>query len=189
VAPDADADDVAAALAARVAAVTFLDRTADEVTATLIDAVADWAAGQGWRVYRRARSVVPLPPPYEHKHSTLDVACARPVGPPVVVEVDRTDRRRTVDKLLAEAAAGRVAIWLRWGTGAIAPPPAPIRLVTCAVTARSGRAAGSGGAASAGAGAAADTGRGRRFDRTRVGERPPPRHSDAGTATSAEPLA
>jgi hypothetical protein len=180
VTPDADedADAVTAALAARVGAVTFLDRSADEVTATLVDAVAAWAADQGWRVYRRARSVVPLPPPYEHKHSTLDVACARPVGPPVVIEVDRTDRRRTVDKLLAEAAAGRVAIWLRWGTGAIAPPPAPIRLVTCAVTARSGRA----GADDAGA-------RGRRFDRTRVGERPPPRHSDAGTATSAEPLA
>jgi hypothetical protein len=145
--PDDDADAVAAALASRVAAVTFLDRTADEVTATLVDAVAGWAASQGWRVYRRARSVVPLPPPYEHKHSTLDVACARPVGPPVVIEVDRTDRRRTVDKLLAEAASGRVAIWLRWGTGAIAVPPAPIRLVTCAVTARSGRAAaaGSGG--------------------------------------------
>jgi hypothetical protein len=153
-----DADRVASALAARVGALTFLDRTADDVTATLIDAVVAWASAEGWRVYRRARSVVPLPPPYENRFSTLDVACARPAGPPVVIEVDRTDRRRTVDKLLAEAAAGRVAIWLRWGTGAIAAPPAPIRLVTCAVTARSGAG-------------------GRRFDRTAVSHRPPPRHS------------
>jgi hypothetical protein len=168
--PDpADAERVAAALAARVAAVTFLDRTADDVTATLIDAVAAWAAGQGWRVYRRARSVVPLPPPYEHRFSTLDVACARPTGPPVVIEVDRSDRRRTVDKLLAEAAAGRVAIWLRWGTGAIADPPAPIRLVTCAVTARS-------------------AGGGRRFDRTVDSHRPAPRHSASGPPAGAEPL-
>jgi hypothetical protein len=165
-----DADLVAAALAARVATVTFLDRTADDVTATLIDTVADWAAEQGWRVYRRARSVVPLPPPYEHRFSTLDVACARPAGSPVVIEVDRTDRRRTVDKLLAEAAAGRVAIWLRWGTGAIADPPAPIRLVTCAVTARSGAG-------------------GRRFDRTAVSDRPPPRHSAAGHPAGVDPLA
>jgi hypothetical protein len=153
-----DADRVAATLAARVAALTFLDRTADEVTDLLIGAVADWATGQGWRVYRRARSVVPLPPPYEHRHSTLDVACARPTGPPVVVEVDRTDRQRTVDKLLAEAAAGRIALWVRWGTGDLAAPPAPVRLVRCAVTARSGRG-------------------GRRYDRWTVTDRPPPPHS------------
>jgi hypothetical protein len=165
-----DADRVAAALAAHIAGVTFLDRTADDVTAALIDAVAGWAAEQGWRVYRRARSVVPLPPPYEHRFSTLDVACARPAGPPVVIEVDRTDRRRTVDKLLAEAAAGRVALWLRWGTGTIADPPAPIRLVTCAVTARSGAG-------------------GRRFDRMATSHRPPPRHSAGGPPAAAEPLA
>jgi hypothetical protein len=170
-APDpGDADRVAAALATRVAAVTFLDRTADDVTATLIDAVAAWATAEGWRVYRRARSVVPLPPPYENRFSTLDLACARPAGPPVVIEVDRTDRRRTVDKLLAEATAGRIAIWLRWGTGAIAEPPAPIRLVTCPVTARSGVG-------------------GRRFDRTATRERPPPRHSTAGPPSGAQPLA
>jgi hypothetical protein len=164
-----DAERVTAGLAARVAAVTFLDRSADEVTALLIDAVADWAADQGWRVYRRARSVVPLPPPYEHRFSTLDVACARPTGPPVVIEVDRTDRRRTVEKLLAEATAGRVAIWLRWGAGAFPDPPAPIRLVTCAVTARS-------------------AGGGRRFDRTAVSHRPPPRHSASGPVAGVEPL-
>jgi hypothetical protein len=167
--PD-DADRVAAALADRVAAVTFLDRTADDVTAVLIDVAAGWAEGQGWRVYRRARSVVPLPPPYEHRFSTLDLACARPAGPPVVIEVDRTDRRRTVDKLLAEAAAGRIAVWLRWGTGAIAAPPAPIRLVTCAVTGRSGAG-------------------GRRFDRTVTSHRPPPSHSASGEPAGTEPLA
>ena len=35
---------------------------------------------------------MPLPPPLEQRHSVLDVACARPDGPPVVVEVDHTDR-------------------------------------------------------------------------------------------------
>jgi hypothetical protein len=164
-----DADSVAAALAARIATLTFLDRTADEVTALLIDAVAAWATEREWRVYRRARSVVPLPPPYERTFSTLDVACARRAGPPVVIEVDRTDRRRTLDKLLAEADAGRVALWLRWGTnlatGAAAAPAAsggaaagPVRLVTCPVTARTGP-------------------NGRRFDRVVRTERPPPRHS------------
>jgi hypothetical protein len=166
-----DADRVAAVIMARIDALTFLDRTADEVTALLIDTAAEWAAGQGWRVYRRARSVVPLPPPYRHRHSTLDVACARPAGPPVVIEVDRTDRRRTLDKLLAEAAAGRVALWVRWGTGGFAAPPAPVRLVPCVVSARTG------------------TG-GRRYVRLPATERPPPPHSAAGGEPAAhDPLA
>jgi hypothetical protein len=152
------ADDVAASLAARIEGLTFLDRTADEVTAVLIETVVDWATAQNWRVYRRARSVVPLPPPMQNKFSTLDVACARPAGPPVVVEIDRTDRRRTFDKLRAEAEAGRIALWLRWSTGAIAPVDGAVRLVTCGVTARSGPG-------------------GRRFDRVVTTHRPPPRHS------------
>jgi hypothetical protein len=155
---DPDAESVAASLADRIAELTFLDRTADEVTEVLIDTVVGWAEGQNWRVYRRARSVVPLPPPMQSKFSTLDVACARPAGPPVVVEVDRTDRRRTLDKLRAEAAAGRIALWLRWGTGVIAPVAGPVGLVTCPVTARSGPG-------------------GRRFDRVVVTHRPPPEHS------------
>ena len=49
----------------------------DEVTALLVDATEEWALAQGWRVYRRAASVLPLPPPYETRHSVLDLACAR----------------------------------------------------------------------------------------------------------------
>lgn len=147
---------VASSLAARISGLTFLDRTADEVTEVLIETVVDWAVGQNWRVYRRARSVVPLPPPMHF--STLDVACARPAGPPVVVEVDRSDRRRTLDKLRAEAEAGRIAIWLRWGTGTFAPVDGPVHLVTCEVTARSSP-------------------NGRRFDRVVATHRPPPDHT------------
>jgi hypothetical protein len=136
-----DADQVAASLARWLALLTVVDLSADEVTARIIDAVVEWAAGQGWRVYRRAASVLSLPPPYQRQRSVLDVACARPVGPPVVIEVDRTHRQRTVDKLLAEADAGRVAIWVRWGSGGFtAPPPAPpapaLRLVTFELTSR-----------------------------------------------------
>jgi uncharacterized UPF0146 family protein len=126
--------DVADSLAARLAELTFADLTTDAVTALIIDAIADWAADQGWRVYRRAASVVPLPPPMQRQHSVLDVAAARPSGPPLAIEVDHTDRRRTVEKLVAEAAAGRIGIWVRWGTGRFTVPPEPIRLVTVEVT-------------------------------------------------------
>jgi hypothetical protein len=121
--------DPAADLRARLDRVTFTGLTTDQVTARLIDEIAAWGAGHGWRVYRRAPSVVPLPPPMSDRFSVLDVACARPDGPPLAVEVDHTDRGRTLDKLRAEAAAGRVALWVRWGRPPFTDPGDPVALV------------------------------------------------------------
>ncbi|RKR91006.1 hypothetical protein BDK92_5390 [Micromonospora pisi] len=137
VAPD-DAELIAASLAERISALIFLDRTPEQVTELLVEEIADWAAGRGWRVYRRAASVLPLPPPYAHRHSFLDVACARPDGPPLAIEIDRSNRRRSVEKLLAEAEAGRIPIWVRWGLRGFDPPPPPIQMLTCPVTSRPG---------------------------------------------------
>jgi hypothetical protein len=138
-APD-DGVRLAASLSGRLAELTFTDLAADQVTALLVDTVADWGAAQGWRVYRRAASVLPLPPPMSDRHSVVDVACARPAAPPVVIEVDHTDRRRTVEKLLAEAGAGRVPLWVRWGARGFTAPPEPVRMVTLVVAAQRGEA-------------------------------------------------
>src|SRR5690349_17205009 len=126
-------------LAERLAGLTFAGLTQDEVTGRIIDEVAAWGLARGWRVYRRAPSVVRLPPPMDKQHSVLDVALARPDAPPVVVEVDHTDRRRTIEKLLAEADAGRVAVWIRWGPGRFTEPPAPIHMITLPVARHQGR--------------------------------------------------
>ncbi|MCI4066235.1 hypothetical protein MRQ36_28270 [Micromonospora sp. R77] len=166
-----DSERLAASLVSRLDALTFRDATTDQVTAMIIDSVVGWAREAGWRVYRRASSVLPLPPPLSGQYSVLDVACARPAGPPVVIEVDHTDRRRTVEKLLAEGAAGRIPIWVRWGPGPFVAPPSPVQLVTCAVTRQPGPA-----------------GQGRRYSRVPVDDRPPPAHS--GTAIGgADPVA
>ncbi|GAA2708861.1 hypothetical protein [Actinoplanes palleronii] len=134
-----DGTSTAHSLATWLERLTFADLTADEATARILAAIEEWATWQQWRVYRRAPSVVPLPPPLRG-NSVLDVACARPGGAaPIAVEVDRLDRQRTVDKLLAEAAAGRVAIWVRWGIGPFVPPPLPVHLVTVQAARRSGR--------------------------------------------------
>jgi ketosteroid isomerase-like protein len=156
--------DIVGSLATELEALTFADLDADDVTALLVEAVVAWAEGRGWRTYRRAASVMPLPPPYDNRHSVLDVACARPDGPPVVVEVDHGDRRRTVDKLAAEAAAGRTAIWVRWGHGRLEVPDG-VWLVALPVATRA-----------------------RRFSRER--DRPPPEHGAGGgsyTVSSLEP--
>ncbi|MBB2944142.1 hypothetical protein FB565_003871 [Actinoplanes lutulentus] len=136
-----DTDDgtgTAQSLADRLDQLTFAELTESQATARILDTVADWAGAQGWRVYRRAPSVFPLPAPLRG-NSVLDVACARPDGPPIAIEIDRSDRQRTVDKLLAEAAAGRVAIWVRWGAGPFPPPPLPVHLVTRETARRAGK--------------------------------------------------
>lgn len=163
-----DGGRLAAAITARLDRLTFTDLTADEVTARVIDAVVGWGADQGWRVYRRAPSVLPLPPPLSRQHSVLDVACARPAGPPLAIEVDRTDRTRTVEKLVAEANAGRIAFWVRWGVGPFVDPQSPVHLVPFVVTRRNGPA-----------------GVGRLYSRMPVSDRPPPPHSVGGEGTAA----
>lgn len=132
-----DLDRTANSLQEWIAAVSFADKDADGVTEFLIEAVIWWAQDAGWRAYRKARSVLPLPPPFAHRHSYVDVGIARPDLPPIVVEVDRSDRKRTVDKLVAEASADRLAFWVRWGTGPFTMiPPEPVRLVRCPVESR-----------------------------------------------------
>lgn len=132
-----DGTRTAHSLAAWLDALHFTELSTDQATARVIDAVAGWAAAQGWRVYRRAPSVFPLPPPLKG-NSVLDVACARPGAQPIAIEVDRLDRQRTVDKLLAEAAAGRIAVWVRWGAGPFTAPPLPVHLVTRPAARRGG---------------------------------------------------
>ncbi|MFB9236915.1 hypothetical protein ACFFWC_15360 [Plantactinospora siamensis] len=161
--PD-DGAEVAASLAERLSRLTFLERSTDEVTELLAEAVAGWGRERGWRVYRRAASVLPLPPPYEHRRSVVDVACARPDGRPVVIEIDHGSRRRSVAKLLAEAAAGRVAVWVRWGERPAERPPDPVRLVTVPVTGRRSVAGE------------------RRYSRVPATDRPPPPHTGPAPA-------
>ncbi len=133
-----DGTSTAQSLGRWLDAVTFADLSTDQATVRILDAIAQWGTTQGWRVYRRAPSVVPLPSPLKGT-SVIDVACARAGAQPIAIELDRLDRPRTVDKLLAEAAAGRIAIWVRWGAGPFVTPPLPVHLVTCPAARQRGR--------------------------------------------------
>jgi hypothetical protein len=162
--------ELAAALREHLDRLVFADRGTEEVTELLIAATVDWAHGHGWRAYRRAASVVPLPPPYERQFSVVDVGIARPDAAPIVVEVDHADRRRTLSKLAAEAAAGRVALWVRWGAGRLTPPPPPVHLVAFPVISRRGPAGS------------------RVHSRPADPDRPAPPHTDAAGDYRPEPM-
>jgi hypothetical protein len=142
VATSDDGAPLAQSLGVWLGTVTFAHQDSDHVTGLLVDAAVNWGRSQGWRVYRRPPSVVPLPPPFAHRHSVVDVGCARPGAAPVVIEVDRSDRQRTIDKLLAEAGAGRIALWVRWGGGPFLTPAPPVQLVPVAVVTRRDPASG-----------------------------------------------
>lgn len=160
-------EELTESLSGRLAGLAFGDLDADAVTALLADEIAAWGEAAGWRVYRHARSVATLPPPMDKQHSWVDVACARADGPPVVIEIDHTDRRRTLDKLAAEAEAGRIAIWVRFGTGpfAVRPDP-PVLMVAYAVDSHREN--------------------GRRLYASRQPDRPAPTHSDVDLAAGEQ---
>jgi hypothetical protein len=162
-----DAERLASSLTSWLGELTFAAQDADQVTELLVEAVLAWGSAQGWRVYRKARSVLPLPPPYADRHSWVDVGIGRPAGAPVVVEVDQSDRKRTLEKLVAEAAQGRIALWVRWGTGPFTVPPPPIQLVACPVTTRRDAA-------------------GRRLFSAPVNDRPAPSHSGVDLAQAEQ---
>lgn len=155
-----DGDQLAASLAGWLGTVPIANQEATAVTETLVNAVAAWGRSKGWRVYLRAPSVLPLPPPFAHRHSVVDVGCARASAPPVVIEVDRSDRQRTIDKLVAEARAGRVALWVRWGKGPFVAPPPSVHLVPVTLTSRR------------------DPDGGRMVHSSPAAERPAPAHTD-----------
>jgi hypothetical protein len=190
-----DGEQVAASLAEWLAGLTFADQDTDAVTALLIDSVVAWARGKGWRAYRRAPSVMTLPPPYAHQHSFLDVGCARPGAMPIAIEIDHSDRRRTVEKLLAEAAAGRIAIWVRWGSRRFEPPPPPVLMIPVTVTSRPGLGGpglggpGSGGQGSGGQalGGRALSRQGRLHSRLPATDRPAPMHTGGEVQPEQQP--
>ncbi|MEU0984464.1 hypothetical protein ABZ488_35250 [Streptomyces griseus] len=56
----------------------------------------------------------------------LDLRVIRKDGPPIAVEIDRTDESTAVDKLRDEALRGRPALWIRWHGALRAELPAGV---------------------------------------------------------------
>ncbi len=121
-----DTEILAAALRAHLieARFAFTGLTGKEATRSITRAVSAWAHQSGWR----ARPEAPMryiDPPRLHPggcrtywkppwSAYLDLRLLREDGPPVAVEIDRTDDSTAVDKLRDEALRGRPALWIRW---------------------------------------------------------------------------
>ncbi|MDQ7910204.1 hypothetical protein RB614_37485 [Phytohabitans sp. ZYX-F-186] len=101
------------------------DLTAAEVTSLLTVEVARWAEQYQFacdrevpsRYTRTSRRGFEWP-------GLIDIVGRHPNGVKLAIEIDRHTKRRSLDKLIAEAEAGAVAIWVRWfGQSTIVVPP------------------------------------------------------------------
>ncbi|WIM99954.1 hypothetical protein ACTOB_003624 [Actinoplanes oblitus] len=100
------------------------------MTALLTEHVVGWASDQGWRPEREVRGRIVRQTINGPRQARLDVVCERPGGlPPVAIEIDRTGKVWSLQKLIAEADAGAVALWVRWRGRTQIAVPAEIGLV------------------------------------------------------------
>ncbi|GAB3857963.1 hypothetical protein ACFPIJ_18695 [Dactylosporangium cerinum] len=113
-------------LAEWLSPIGFSSATASQVTARLTAEVERWAehygfacATEGSVQYYREGLFGP-----RWTNGYIDVVGIRPTGLSLAVEIDRTDKVRSLAKLASRAADGTVAIWLRWchATSMLMPP-------------------------------------------------------------------
>ncbi|OJF13090.1 hypothetical protein EDD30_2314 [Couchioplanes caeruleus] len=135
------AQRAAESLAKYVLPLSFTDWSAVRVTAELTRRVVEWGVDHGWRVRREVPSIAGLPGAHPDRPGYLDVVCERLDGPPIAVEIDRTDKQWSARKLLCEADAGAVAVWVRWADAKtwIVPPSIGVVRVPTTVSRIGGR--------------------------------------------------
>ncbi|MGW3228749.1 hypothetical protein [Kitasatospora sp. NPDC001095] len=102
----------------------FTDLTGAQATRLITLAVTEWAVSSGWRPMWEAPMRYIDPPRqrtggcrtywYPPWSAYLDLRFLRDDGPPIAVEIDRTDDSTAVDKLRDEALRGHPALWIRW---------------------------------------------------------------------------
>ncbi|WP_162958357.1 hypothetical protein [Nocardia yunnanensis] len=105
--------------------------TSAQTTKLITAHTQQWAQAQRWRVQFEAPALV------ERRVSNgrlyrgrIDVLCTRRWWrPAVAVEIDRANKRWSLEKLIAEADAGHVALWVRWRGDSIIEVPPTVGLV------------------------------------------------------------
>ncbi|MCX4749155.1 hypothetical protein OG455_27220 [Kitasatospora sp. NBC_01287] len=114
----------------------FSSLTGAQATRRITLTVAEWAVASDWRP-RGEAPMRYIDPPRERRggcrisweppwSAYLDLRLVRKDGPPVAVEIDRTDDSTAVDKLRDEALRGHPALWIRWHGGLRAELPAGV---------------------------------------------------------------
>jgi hypothetical protein len=114
----------------------FTDLSAPEVTTFFTESISVWATGLGYD----ARREVLLPSrPDVHRARRLDLQLRHRSGKgaPISIEIDRTSKLLSLDKLTQAAELGHLSLWLRWGREPVRVPiPPSVRLIRAHVLRR-----------------------------------------------------
>jgi hypothetical protein len=106
--------------------VEFADLNGPQVTTLIRDLVAVWAQSYGFISDTEKRSLATRTKHTGHRWpGFLNVIGTHPSGLRLAIEIDRTNKAWSIEKLAAEAHQGAVAIWVKWGapTGLSLIPP------------------------------------------------------------------
>ncbi|MBF6215779.1 hypothetical protein IU487_32800 [Nocardia puris] len=121
---DSETAQLASSLTSWLADVRVTGLSAREATALITEQTVRWAHANGWTVDLEREALIARRTGRRMYHGHLDVFCWRDDHLPcIAIEIDRSNKRWSVEKLLAEADTGNIALWVRWyGTTRIVLP-------------------------------------------------------------------
>ena len=127
-----ETNTLAASLGQWLSQVKLDKPTKKEITAEVTKQTTKWAQSQGWSVQLEvlSRAIRTLPNGNKYR-GYLDMVCSRPGRPPIAIEIDRSNKNWSVEKLTGEVEAGSIALWVRW-RGVMIDVPDTIGLVNVA---------------------------------------------------------
>ncbi|GAA3239306.1 hypothetical protein GCM10010260_83810 [Streptomyces filipinensis] len=140
--PNAGLDAAANSLRAWLNRQHFSDLTSIETTRFFTDSITQWAQSLGYN----AREEVHLPTESEETRSRrldLQLRHRSKTGRLISIEIDRTSKALSLDKLTQAAELGDLALWVRWSRDPISVPiPPGIRVIRAHVLRRKSRTGG-----------------------------------------------
>lgn len=121
----------AESLAAWLSTISLAGRSSQQATRLITEAIAEWARRQGWEVEFEVPALITRPVRGGREfRGRLDIVCDRGEDLPLIaIEVDRGNKRWSLQKLVAEAEAGNLAIWVRWKGRHLIDVPEQVGLV------------------------------------------------------------
>ncbi|MEU1121838.1 MULTISPECIES: hypothetical protein [unclassified Streptomyces] len=135
---DTGLNAAAASLRTWLNAQRFLDLSAHEVTAFLTASIGSWGEGLDYIVCTE----VPMPPDAvspEGRGGMVDLQLRHYSGRgrPISIEIDRGNKRLSLNKLVRLADRGHIALWVRWSHQAVPVQiPPSVRLIRAHVIRR-----------------------------------------------------
>ncbi len=99
-----------------LAPLEFVGLPRPEVTSLITAQVVAWAQSYRFEVTQQVKAIATRRRRYGRtQNSWLDLECRHRSGMTIAVEIDFANKFWSIEKLAAEADAGKLAIWVKWG--------------------------------------------------------------------------